>query len=307
MPFSMGQRASIISLSTLAPRRLARVLLRPQPQPMTETLATSGWVEPVAFATGGDVCCRGWWVTPASGPQPDRCVVLAHGWTSHALRLAHLVDPLLDAGFAVLLYNSRGHGNSDYYPISSLAQFTEDLHHAIGYALQRAQRAAVIGHSLGGAATLVAAADGAPIEAAIALAAPAHPLQAAIDVLTQEGVPGAWVMERILTYVEELIGRSFDSMAPELLVRDIQCPVLLVHGTADQVISFEHFQRILHNAGPNVMGCPVEGADHDAVKFAPQTLEAIQRFLGRTLGGASSDLLPASSGDWSAFPHDEET
>ncbi|HLN64331.1 MAG TPA: hypothetical protein VK464_22660 [Symbiobacteriaceae bacterium] len=121
MMLSVPQRVGMVVLSMAAPRRLAEIMLRPYPQPMDEELQTSGYAERVEFDANGGIRCRGWWVTPVGGGLADRVVVLAHGWTSHALRLANYLEPLLGLGFQVMLYNARSHGDSDHYPVCSLA------------------------------------------------------------------------------------------------------------------------------------------------------------------------------------------
>lgn len=287
MVLRLRERVGLVMLSMAAPRRLARMLLRAHPQPMTETLETSGDAERIEFEVGEAVHCRGWWVTPPQGGPTlqDHVVVLAHGWTSHALRLLHFLEPLLQMGYPVMLYSARSHGDSDPYPICSLAQFTEDVAAAIRYAHTRVPHVLVLGHSLGAAATVVAAADGAPVEGAMVLAAPADPRQASMDLLASLRVPAGLIMKRIGSYVESLIGRTFDSIAPEQRIREVGCPLLLVHGTQDEVVPFAHFDRIRQAAGPNVRTMPIDGATHDSIKTDPRTLEGIQAFLQRLCDG----------------------
>jgi len=274
----------MVLLSVAAPGRLARVMVRPHSQKMEGTLETSGRVERVSYPADGGVVCRGWWITPAS-TAADRCIVLAHGWTSHGLRMAGFVEPLLGLGYQVLIYNARSHGDSDPFPICTVVQFTEDAAAALRYALSRVERVSVLGHSLGAAATLVAVADGAPVERVVAIAPPSHPVAAMAEMLDRQGVPGQLMVRRVGHHVQRAVGRSFASVAPELRMRDIACPVLLVHGSADEVVGVSHFDRLCQAAGPNVETLLVDGANHDSVKHAPETMARIMGFLG---GGASS-------------------
>jgi alpha-beta hydrolase superfamily lysophospholipase len=281
MALGLHHKVGMVVLSVAAPRRLARIMLRPYPQPMAEQLQCAGQVERIEFAAAGGLRCRGWWVIPP-GEARDQVVVLAHGWTSHALRMSGFVDPLLAMGFQVMLYNARSHGDSDMFPVVSLAQFTEDLTAAVAFARQRAGSVVMLGHSLGAAATLVAAADGAPIDAAIVLAPPGHPADASADILRSQGVPAGLIMRRIGSHVERYIGRTFESIAPELRLGEVRCPVLLIHGTEDEVVPVAHFHRLAKVAGPNVRTCLVEGVNHDQVKSAPQTLAEVRQFLQET-------------------------
>jgi alpha-beta hydrolase superfamily lysophospholipase len=280
------QKAGLMALSVTAPRRLAEFFLRPPVQPMRGTLTTSGRSERIEFPGGGEGLCRGWWVVPTGtdlspdGGGTSHAVVLAHGWTSHCLRMSMFVDPLLQAGYQVLIYNARGHGDSDPSPFISQAQFAADLTAAVRYARSRAAHVAVVGHSMGAAAAIIAAADGAPVEAVVSLAPPTHPVQASVDILKADGIDGDLILHRIGAHVQAIIGRPFDSFAPERRIAEVACPVLVMHGTADEVVPVAHFHRLQQVAGPNVEMLLVEGANHDAVKTAPVTLPKVMAFLG---------------------------
>jgi len=277
-----GQKLAMLMLSLADPPRLARALLRPCPQPMSGELETGGAADPVEFPTKEGLFCRGWWIRPEEGADPDRCVVLAHGWTSHALRMQPLVPPLLERGFAVLLYSARSHGNSDWFPVCSAQQFAEDVAAAVAFARRRAPRVAVVGHSLGAAGTILAAADGV-MDAAVALASPAHPAEAMVDLLRSQGVPVERVFPRVRPYMEATLACSLDSMAPERRVTEVRCPLLLIHGSADEVVPVAHFHRLCRAAGARAETLLVEGATHDSIKRLPEVLERIRAFLERTL------------------------
>lgn len=283
MTLRCSQKLGMMLLSVADPGRLARILLRPYPQPVTEALEIGGWAEAIQFPTAGGLTCRGWWIRPDRGPDPDRCVVLAHGWTSHALRMQSFVNPLLARGFAVLLYSARSHGESDWYPVCTALQFAEDIEAAVAFAQGRSERVAVLGHSLGAAGTLLAAADGIPLAAAVAMASPAHPAEATVDMLKAEGIPGDRVFRRVLPHVETVLGRSLDSFAPERRIPEVRCPLLLVHGSVDEVVPVAHFHRLCRSAGPNAENCLVEGATHDSIKRSPEALERVWAFLERTV------------------------
>lgn len=278
----IGQILGTLFLTTADPSRLAEALLRPHPQPMIEKLQTQGTAEPVQFPTKGGLLCRGWWIRPAENANPDRCVVLAHGWTSHALRMQSFADPLLDQGYAVLLYSCRGHGNSDHYPICSALQFAEDVEAAVAFARTRAPRVAVIGHSLGAAGAILAAANGVP-DAVVALASPADQADVLVDFLRAQGIAIDDVYERVQAHSEAVLGCTFDSFAPERRISEVKCPLLLVHGAADEVVPVAHFHRLCRAAGPQVERLLVEGANHDSVRRAPEALERIWDFLKRSL------------------------
>lgn len=271
-------RMGIMALSLAAPRRLAALFLRnPRVMPGGEVHADAV-AERIEFPSIDGGLCRGWWLTPHSGAA-DRVVVVAHGWTSQYLRMESFVAPLLAGGNHVLLYDARGHGESDPTPYCSIRQFSDDLHHAIRFARGRVSRVAVLGHSLGASACLVSTAEGSGAERVVTVAAFADPWQASADILTAEQLPGERLMRRIAPYVESLIGCHLDSVRPERLIGQIGVPVLLVHGTDDTVVPVAHFHHLAAAAGEGVQRLLIDGADHDTIRTRPEVLRAVAEFL----------------------------
>lgn len=285
------QRVAIEILAVTAPRLLAAQLVKPRaphiaPVPPT---ADGARVAPIAFPTADNAACRGWLVAPQHG-APDSCIVLAHGWNSNALRLAAWVQPLLHQGHSVLLYHARGHGDSDPTPVCTLRQFAEDLDAAVLFAASTAPRVAVLGHSLGAAAAILTAAgarsEGRPqarssLKATVAIAAPAHPVPATLDLLRSQGLPAEAILRRAGAYVEALMGCSFDDIAPVNHVHAVKAPVLIIHGTADPVVPPAHFYRLSEAASPAIETRVIPGADHESVLSSLETRAAVFEFLAR--------------------------
>jgi uncharacterized protein len=54
-------------------------------------------------------------------------VVAVHGWGASGSTLASMVEPLVQAGIAVVLFDTASHGDSSAEAFSSLPRFAEDL------------------------------------------------------------------------------------------------------------------------------------------------------------------------------------
>ena len=86
------------------------------------------------------------------GPVSGAPVVLAHGWTEQIGFWGPVIRRLTDRGLRVIAFDLRGHGESeeardgDY----SMERFGEDIEAVIVSACAEGERAAVVGHSLGG-------------------------------------------------------------------------------------------------------------------------------------------------------------
>jgi pimeloyl-ACP methyl ester carboxylesterase len=153
------------------------------------------------------------WYVPQPGPQPAPAVVLLHGWGGNASTLLPAAQTLHQAGYAVLLPEARNHGRSDRDGHSSLPRFAQDLGSALDWlALQPGidtTRVAALGHSVGGAAVLLAASQRTDLYGAVIVSAFAHPEQVMRRWLAARHVPYwpmGWVVNR---YVERVIGARF--------------------------------------------------------------------------------------------------
>jgi len=180
------------------------------------------------------------WFIPASrlgskGRSP--CALLLHGWGGNAETLLPLARPLHEAGFALLFIDARCHGQSDEDSFASMPRFAEDLGHAIDWLKQREdiapQAIAAIGHSVGAAASLLAASRRDDIAAVVSIAAFTHPVAMMRRWFAVKGIPFLPIGWLMLRYVEWVIGHRFDDIAPVNTIRQVRCPTLLVHGEED--------------------------------------------------------------------------
>ncbi|HEY3171962.1 MAG TPA: alpha/beta fold hydrolase [Thermoanaerobaculia bacterium] len=93
-------------------------------------------------------------------------VLLVHGWGGHAGRLTPFVEPLTDAGFSVVAFDAPGHGSAAGRR-SSLPEMVEAIRAVVKAA---GPFHAVIGHSLGATACVLAIKSGMPASRVVLLA-----------------------------------------------------------------------------------------------------------------------------------------
>ena len=71
------------------------------------------------------------------------------------------------------------------------------------------------------------------------------------------------------------------------MIKDVKCPVLIIHGTVDSVIPHRHGKKLFKLANEPKRLIPVEGADHNDLVFkmgAERYLKAIEKFAIKGLG-----------------------
>ncbi|MFP4295087.1 MAG: alpha/beta hydrolase [Halothiobacillaceae bacterium] len=258
---------------------------------------------PVRIPTRRNRWLSGWWLAgrPGSGT-----VIIAHGWGASRESMLPLARPLLAAGWQVLLFDMRNHGLSDSDDFSSMPRFAEDIEAALDWLRVQPGHAetpvALVGHSVGGAAALLAASRRTDIDAVVSISTFAHPADMMRRWLAWKRLPFFPVGWYVLRYVERVIGHRFDDIAPLQTLPRIRCPVLLVHGRDDPVIPAADAERLLaHRDTANVTLRLLPGG-HDLSEHLEQHGAELDAFLERALGKVCTNAdLPVQGMD--ALPH----
>lgn len=174
------------------------------------------------------------WGDPASQPY----LLLAHGWSDFALRFLPFVNALRAAGFAVVTFDQPGHGLSSG-DTSTLPEFAQCIR-AVGLKFGRA--AAVIGHSMGGAAAALALHDGLAADRAILIAPPAD-LAAAADRFADLIGLASHLRERLHRSLESRASVRLAALEAHRNVREIDRPALIIHDLNDREVPWDEGER----------------------------------------------------------------
>lgn len=127
----------------------------------------------VTFSSGPDPCAAWWYPTVQAETEPSPIVVMAHGLSgTRRDRLGPFAERFAAAGFAALIFDHRGFGDSGGEPdLFHPARQLEDWRAAIAFARSLSgvdgARVATFGSSMGGGNALAAAADDPHVAAAI--------------------------------------------------------------------------------------------------------------------------------------------
>jgi dipeptidyl aminopeptidase/acylaminoacyl peptidase len=206
-------------------------------------------------------------------------VVLLHGLHSNAwdCQTPDLVRAYAQAGFRILLLDLRGHGASGGRHAGLGLLERGDVQAAVDVLLQEKIAPGRIGShgtSYGAAVALLAAAEIEAIGAVIADSSFTS-VRDAIggELARQTGFPAALAGVlmpglRLLLLLSK--GIEVDDAAPvKAISRIASRPVLLIHGTEDTVIPYEHAER-LKTASPSAALWALSGADHtQGVRLVP--------------------------------------
>ena len=199
----------------------------------------------VRFPTRNQRSLYGWWVP--SQKENAHTYIIIHGWGRNIERMMDFIVHLHPLGCNLLVFDARNHGNSDKDNHASMLKFAEDISAAIDFVVEKPgvskSRLGVIGHSIGGSASIYAAAHDERIEKVVAIGAFANPASMMRITLKQSYIPFYPLGWLIFKFVEKKIGARLDDIAPSNNIAKTSAQILLIHGTDDKIVPLEQAQK----------------------------------------------------------------
>jgi pimeloyl-ACP methyl ester carboxylesterase len=234
----------------------------------------------VWFPTRNGRRLHGWWAPGGDGRRPT--VILVHGWSRSAERMLPYLEMLHPAGYHLLAFDARNHGDSDPDAPASMKKFSEDIRAAVAYIVAREDvdgaRIAVVGLSIGGSAAIHAAAHEPRIRAVVTVGSFAHPR----DAMLQMGLGSvllAPAMPLTFRFIEWRVGARLDDLAPEKHISRVAGSLLLIHGQKDTIVPIENLDRLLRASHGNAEAWRIAGRGHSDPHLEPGVAERVRTFL----------------------------
>jgi len=186
-------------------------------------------------------------------------IIYSHGNAEDLGAVRHKLADLYSMGFSVLGYDYRGYGTSSGQPSETAAY--HDVDAAYDYVTNElnipTDRIIVYGFSLGGAI--------------------------AADLASRRPVGGLILESTFVSAfrVVTVVPMPFDQFNTLSKMKNISCPVLVIHGRADLVVGFWHGEKLYENANNPKQHMWVDSAGHGDVSFvAGQQYEnALKNFV----------------------------
>lgn len=207
--------------------------------------------------------------TLGAGPH----VVLVHGWNSRGAHLLGLGQALVAAGFSVTLFDLPGHGDSSGHACSVV--------HA-GRALRAVMAElgrvhAVVGHSMGSAAALLAFAHGVEVRCSVHLAGPSS-LTPMVKGLARTHCLGPGDAAALAGWVERFIGTRMAHVDLDRLQHGLRHPGLILHDPQDRTVPVSASEA-LHAAWPGSCLERVHGLGHRRLLADPGVIARAVGFV----------------------------
>src|SRR3954466_15039885 len=172
--------------------------------------------------------------------QDAPAVLLAHGWGGHAAQMRAFVFSLLAAGYRVIGFDQPAHGLSEGR-LTSLVDFADVLSAVV---LRHGPVQAIVGHSLGAAATAFALSRGLTVGAAVLIRPPAD-----VAGYSRRFARWHWIPEPVRrsmqAAIEERYGVRWDELEVERVAGRIKgARTLVIHDRADPMIPWRQGLRV---------------------------------------------------------------
>ena len=264
--------ASIVAgvLLANASVRLQRLKVSEQPGFRLRVKTRYGAQVEDVFISGKDgAVLSGWFIAPARGN--GQAVIVLHGVTGNRVGSAGFAEMFLDHGYAVLLPDSREHGESGGSVASYGILERDDVARWTGWVRGREPGCTyLLGESMGAAIGLQATAATRQL-CAVAVESPyATFWQIAFERLgrgTHIGslfwrTAGLPVLVSAVGYTRLRYSIWLPDASPMEAIKRSHVPVLLIAGTADQNIPMHHAQELERACGARCSLWIVPGADH---------------------------------------------
>jgi pimeloyl-ACP methyl ester carboxylesterase len=263
-------RIAVRSLGRVSPRLAARVVFRAfatpigsRARPSAEQAALAG-ARRIAVEFGEHTLAAWRW---GEGPT----VLLVHGWGGRGTQLHAMLEPLLAAGWSVVTFDAPAHGGSTgrTTTLPAMAAAIARVAAEVG------PIEAVVAHSLGGAATALAIAQGLAIPRAVLVAPPADPRPYFDRVARLLGADALHAR----AYLEDRVGRTLADFAAESIGARVSSEILVIHDRGDRDVPFAEGERVAA-AIPNATLVATEGLGHRRILHEAGVIDRVRAFVG---------------------------
>lgn len=197
-------------------------------------------------------------------PASQYTIVYIHGNAEDLGDIQPVLQSLQKIGFSVFAYDYRGYGTSQGKPSERHAY--QDIEVVYNYLIQQlgvpAQRIIAFGRSVGGGS--------------------------AVDLASRQPLAGL-ILESSFTSAFRVILPfpilPFDKFPNLDKIEKVKCPVLIMHGKADEVIPFQHGQKLFAAANEPKLSFWVDEASHnDLMWVAGEQYAATLRKFAQLVG-----------------------
>ena len=173
-----------------------------------------------------------------------------HRAESGAMKILDLARDITGYGYNILMFDLRGHGESEGKRASAGYHDTKDLLGAIDYVKQRdIHKIGVIGFSMGAATALLTAANCKEIDAVVADSSFADLADIVESEFSKRSSLPKFFVPLIRFMARSMYGIDLSRLKPADAVRQLSAlPILVIHGGQDETIPVKHAGELVSSS-----------------------------------------------------------
>jgi pimeloyl-ACP methyl ester carboxylesterase len=211
------------------------------------------------------------------GHPASRKVLLLHGFSSGAVNFDHWVNPLLQKGFEVLVFDAPAHGKSEGKRINAVI-YSELIEQIVA---QFGPLDACIGHSLGGLALslFLERNPQVPDLKAILIAPATETTTAIVKAFELIGLPNSPIQRAMEKEIEHMSGQPASWFSVNRAIRTIGNPVLWIHDADDDITPLADVASLRNDQPKHIQFHITHGLGHRNIYRDAAVVETSIRFL----------------------------
>jgi len=200
-------------------------------------------------------------------------VLLVHGFSGRGSQMGAFIEPLLAAGYRVVIFDAPAHGDAH----GKQTALPEIAMAVLKVAEDLGPLAACIAHSMGTAATTIALTRGLDCDRVVYIAPPEYMGVYLLKAAKMIGFSAA-VVGRVRANIEARYGMAFEAIRGTNLAPGQKIPALLIHDRKDTMVSIDDSRKLVSH-WPGARLVETEGLGHSRILRDPGTIQTALAFL----------------------------
>ncbi|MCB9008995.1 MAG: alpha/beta hydrolase [Ardenticatenaceae bacterium] len=268
----------------------ARRLVAPPRNITHQTPADFGMTnwQDISFTTEDHLQLSGWYVPPQN--ESGAALIFVHGLGSNRSALLDQAAMLAEAGYGALLFDLRAHGRSQgtrsSWGLAEVADVQAALQFLQNQPEVNAEKIGIIGHSMGGAIAIRAAAQLPEIRLVVAESVYTNFADNEERLTVSFARLPAWSAPLVMDWAEWIAGVDSSQLAPQQEVASLSPrPILFIQGGRDKTVHVQNGSTLYETAVSPKARLLIPNADHNNL-FATdpeQMSQRLRQFLAQTL------------------------
>jgi len=236
------------------------------------------------------------WYIPGKASQKMPCMLVMHGWCGNASSLLTFAPILHNAGLNLLFLDASNHGQSSQNGQSSIVQFSKDINDGLEWLVQQPEACSlppfIMGHSNAAAGALLSAVTK-EVQGIIAISAFSHSIPFLKHWIKANTFIPFWPIGWIVIQCMQLrLMKKYNTIAPINIIKNIEAPILFVHGENDVLSPILNIEKIQANAKVGQAEVfKVSDAGHNSIPaFRKHAHEKIPQFIFKSIEFSKSNV-----------------